>query len=101
MEIHAWSGDGHVCFIVHEHLLRPLSLDVRGYRRGNEEDRLKWQCDIDGHRIGAQTIRFFLHWLYHNSLGSANLASSRDINTEGIEDHQLRIKIQSMHEIFL
>lgn len=98
MEIYAWSGDDCRCFIVHEHLLLPLSRLVRRYRPGNQEDRLKWQCDIDGHRMGSQTIRFFLHWLYHNSLGSANSANVRDLNTEGIEDHQLHTKIQRMQE---
>ena len=98
MEIHAWSGDDCHCFIVHEHLLRPLSRLVRGNRPGNQEDRLKWDWDIDGHRMGPQTIRFFLHWLYHNSLGSANPAARRDLVYEGIEDHELRTKIQLMQE---
>ena len=90
MEIHAWSVDGPVCFIVHEHLLRPLSRLVKNYRPGNQEDRLIWESDVDRHFIGPQTIRSFLHWLYYNSLGSVNSAGGRDLNADGIEDHQLR-----------
>ena len=98
MEIHPRSVYGPVRFIVHEHLLRPLSRLVQEYRPGKQEDRLKWECGIDGHYMDPQTIRFFLHWLYHNSLGPAESANGRGLNTEDIEDHQLRTKIQRMQE---
>ena len=98
MEIHAPSGDNCAFFLVHEHLLHPLSRLVRERSPRHQEDRLKWQCTINGHRMGPHTIKFFIHWLYHNSLGPADSANPGDLHTEDIEDHQLRSKIHRIQE---
>lgn len=98
MEIHTSFRDEFVRFILHEDLLRPLSRPVQEYRPANQEDSLKWNCLINSYPIVPQTIQFFLHWLYYNSLGLPNSANFRDLNIEAIEDHQVRTKIRRMQE---
>lgn len=88
-------------FFVHEHLLRPLSRLIREFRPKYQRQRLKWDCLNNWLPIpiGPQTIQFFIHWLYHNSLVSTKSANRQDLNTEDIDDHQLRTKTQRMQEI--
>ena len=100
MEIYAWSGEDRRCFVVHEHLLRPLSRLVREYRPGKQEDHLKWQCDVEGHHMVPQTVLLFLQWLYHNSLGSANFANGRNLNIRDIKDRRLRVKVMRIRVNF-